>query len=560
MGLTEIVDKSRFVHLEGNVEEITRGFVRVNMKNLFPDSGLFFDAYFPVADRDYNVVMERILPRGMYCDRRTRQMLADKGFQYFYVRKEDTKAFDDYLQANTKSRLSAPDVTPAEKVEILYGNAEYIVETAFIDGRVEEALPQGAAFAKEAARQFSRSRMTAGELLKIFSKDYGTFTHSIQVSLLGMAFCLYLGYSEKETADFGLGALFHDIGKSEVDDGILNKPSRLTAEEFELIKLHPLKGYESLSKLNLLTQEQLMVVLQQHEDVNGGGYPQGLKSQDIHPYAKITRIVDTYDALTTRRSYKDAFPAAQAFQLMETEMKPLLDAQLLKSFWVFMRIRERSVDRDRHVDLSLRIGCVLHIKLSDKAERLPAKLIGMDAGAYLIVQPQNPAKLFDQVFKGKEVVVRYLSDGAIFGFESRVMDFVMQPVRLLFLTYPSKIQSCEIREHKRYDCLYDAQLLLAGVPCRGVVANISVGGCQFVTEGLDEEQTARIKVEDGVTLSFQPPARAPVESLAGEVRNVTRSNGGRSEIGIRFINLQDDKRNALVDCLSNLAMTERTLS
>ncbi len=560
MGLTEIIDKSRFVHLEGNVEEITRGFVRVNMKNLFPDSGLFFDAYFPVADRDSNVVMERILLRGKYCDRRTRQMLADKGFQYFYVRKEDTKAFDDYLQANTKSRLSAPDVTPAEKVEILYGNAEYIVETAFIDGRVEEALPQGAAFAKEAARQFSRSRMTAGELLKIFSKDYGTFTHSIQVSLLGMAFCLYLGYSEKETADFGLGALFHDIGKSEVDDGILNKPSRLTAEEFELIKLHPLKGYESLSKLNLLTQEQLMVVLQHHEDVNGGGYPQGLKSQDIHPYAKITRIVDTYDALTTRRSYKDAFPAAQAFQLMETEMKPLLDAQLLKSFWVFMRIRERSVDRDRHVDLSLRIGCVLHIKLSDKAERLPAKLIGMDAGAYLIVQPQNPAKLFDQVFKGKEVVVRYLSDGAIFGFESRVMDFLMQPVRLLFLTYPSKIQSCEIREHKRYDCLYDAQLLLAGVPCRGVVANISVGGCQFVTEGLDEEQTARIKVEDGVTLSFQPPARAPVESLAGEVRNVTRSNGGRSEIGIRFINLQDDKRNALMDCLSNLAITERTLS
>jgi len=288
--------------------------------------------------------MERSTSRGKCCDRRTRQMLADKGFQFFYVRREDTKAFDTYLQANTKSRLSASDITPAEKVEILYGSAEYIVETAFIDGRVEEALPQGAAFAKEAARQFSRSRMTAGALLKIFSKDYSTFTHSIQVSLLGMAFCLYLGYSERETADFGLGALFHDIGKSEVEDGILNKPSRLTAEEFELIKQHPLKGYESLSKLNLLTQEQLMVVLQHHEDVNGGGYPQGLKSQDIHPYAKITRIVDTYDALTTRRSYKDALSPEQAFQLMETDMKPLLDAQLLKSFWVFLRIKERSVD------------------------------------------------------------------------------------------------------------------------------------------------------------------------------------------------------------------------
>jgi c-di-GMP-binding flagellar brake protein YcgR len=184
----------------------------------------------------------------------------------------------------------------------------------------------------------------------------------------------------------------------------------------------------------------------------------------------------------------------------------------------------------------------------------------MDAGAYLILQPQNPAKLIDQVFKGKEVVVRYLSDGAVFGFESKVIDFMVQPARLLFLTYPSKVQYCEIREHKRYDCLYDAQLVLAGAPRRGVVANISMGGCQFITEDLDEEQTAHIKIEDGVTLSFQPPAGVPVESLAGEVRNVKRSNGSRSEIGIRFINLQGDKRNALVDCLSNLAMTERVLS
>jgi len=80
----------------------------------------------------------------------------------------------------------------------------------------------------------------------------------------------------------------------------------------------------------------------------------------------------------------------------------------------------------------------LHIQLSVKAERITTKLIGMDAGAYLILQPQNPAKLIDQVFKGKEVVVRYLSDGAVFGFESKVIDFMVQPARLLFLTIPRK--------------------------------------------------------------------------------------------------------------------------
>lgn len=559
MRLNQIIGKSRFVRFDGDAEEVTKGYVRINMKNLFPDSGLFYDVYFPVFGPDGKVIMHKMLGKGQYYDPQTRKMLTEKGFAYFYVRQEEMGAFESYLQNNTKTRISAPNISVTEKTELLYGNAEYIVEKAFSGGKVEEALPQGAVFAKEAAKQFSQNRMTSEELLKIFSKDYNTFTHSIQVSLLGMAFCFYLGYGEREAADFGLGALFHDIGKSEIDDRILNKPARLTSEEFEEVKKHPLKGYENLSKVNLLTPDQLSIVLQHHEDADGGGYPQGLPGPDIHRYARIVRIIDTYDALTTRRPYKDALSPAEAFQIMEREMKNALDGQLLKSFWTFMKIQEHPVDQEQGIRLSMEVGSSIQVQLSEKLERIHARFIGMDPGIYLIIALPGMTEIKEQLFRGKEIVLRYMANGTIYGFESKVLALNLQPARLLFVTYPGKIQCCEIRKHARFDCIYYSRVVLSGVHCQGIITNISMGGCQFVTDELDDGKASQVKVEDSVRLSFQPSGGRPIESLPGEVRNVKRSNG-RVEMGIQFWDLEDEMMTILTESIRHLAMAGKTVS
>ena len=544
---------------DGDADEVTKGYARVNMKNLFPDSGLFYDVYFPVAGSDGKVIMQKMLRKGQVFDFKTRNNLSAKGFKYFYVRREEIGAFENYLQNNAISRTSNPNVSIAEKTQLLYGNAEYIVEKAFIDGKVAEALPQGEVFAKVAAKQFSRNQVTSAELLKIFSHDYSTFTHSIQVSLLGMAFCFYLGYSEKETADFGLGALFHDIGKSEIVDSILNKPARLTPDEFEEMKKHPLRGYENLSKLKLLRQDQLLIILQHHEDSNGKGYPQELQGPDIHRYAKIVRIVDTYDALTTRRSYKDALSPAEAFQIMENEMKAALDEQLLKSFWTFMKIQERPVTHDQDIRFSMELGSTIQIQFSEKSRRVNAKFIGMDPGAYIIVTLPKIEELKEQLFREEKIILRYITDGTIFGFESNVIALNVQPVNMLFLTYPRKIQSCEIRKHNRFDCTYYSHIIVSGVNYKGMITNISMGGCQFVMDQLGEHGTSEVKAGDSVNLSFQTLEERPFESLTGEVRNIKCSDS-RVEIGIRFLDLQDNVKGVLIECIRNLAIADKLRS
>jgi c-di-GMP-binding flagellar brake protein YcgR len=374
-----------------------------------------------------------------------------------------------------------------------------------------------------------------------------------------MAFCLHLGYSEKEAADFGLAALFHDIGKSEIDDRILNKPAMLTIDEFAEIKKHPAIGYESLAKLNLLTQEQLYLVLQHHEDINGSGYPQGLKGSEIHKYARIARIIDTYDALTTRRSYKDAFSPGEAFQVMEEKMKPALDEKLLKCFWVFMKVEERPTDPLQGIRFAMDIGSQVQIQFSENSDRFNAKFIGMDPGAYLILNLPNLTEVREQIFRGQVIVVRYMTAGTVYGFESKVITLSLQPAKLLFLVYPEKIQTCEIRKHARFDCTFYCRAVVSGSTCRGIITNISLGGCQYVTDQLDEEKASRIKLEEKLLLNFQTLDGHSIESLAGEVRNVRRNNH-RVEIGVRFMDMAEDVKNTLIDGMKSLALAGRSLT
>ena len=119
-------------------------------------------------------------------------------------------------------------------------------------------------------------------------------------------------------------------------------------------------------------------------------------------------------------------------------MKSALDEQLLKNFWMFMKIQERPANHSEGIRFSMEIGNTIQVQLSEKSERIKAKFIGMDPGAYLIISVPNIVELKEQIFRGREVVLRYITGGTIFGFESNVIALNLQPVRPLFLTYPKR--------------------------------------------------------------------------------------------------------------------------
>jgi putative nucleotidyltransferase with HDIG domain len=139
----------------------------------------------------------------------------------------------------------------------------------------------------------------------IDAKDEYTRHHSTRVTEFSLKIAAKMGFSEKELGDLELAALLHDVGKIAVPESILNKPGRLTEEEFKLIKEHPVRGEAILSPVVEL-KEIARIVRAHHERYDGTGYPDRLKGQEIPLGARIMTIADTYDSITSERPYRKA--------------------------------------------------------------------------------------------------------------------------------------------------------------------------------------------------------------------------------------------------------------
>ncbi len=163
-------------------------------------------------------------------------------------------------------------------------------------------------------------------------RDHYTCGHCARVARYAELLGKRVKMNARELFILKKGAFFHDIGKIAVRDNVLLKPGRLTPEEFEHVKIHPVKGFEILEKMKTM-KEVLPIVRHHHEKLDGSGYPDGISGNTIPSSARIVAIADIYDALTTDRPYRKAFSGMDAFQIMEEEAKKgWWDAELLKEF------------------------------------------------------------------------------------------------------------------------------------------------------------------------------------------------------------------------------------
>jgi putative nucleotidyltransferase with HDIG domain len=140
-------------------------------------------------------------------------------------------------------------------------------------------------------------------IVRLKNYDEYTFMHSLNVCVLSIALGSRVGFDAESLNILGLGGLLHDIGKMKLDEKLLNKKGPFNKDEYELIKKHPIYGYEILKDNPEIPKETLMAVLQHHENVDGSGYPLGLRDKNISKYAKIISIVNTYDVLTSDTPY-----------------------------------------------------------------------------------------------------------------------------------------------------------------------------------------------------------------------------------------------------------------
>ncbi|MBW1991944.1 MAG: HD domain-containing protein [Deltaproteobacteria bacterium] len=146
--------------------------------------------------------------------------------------------------------------------------------------------------------------------------DSGLFTHSVNVAVLGLAFVRHLGWPEPEAAVFGLGALLHDIGMISLPRSLWGKTGLLTGEEQEAIKAHPQAGVHFLENLSHLPETVVFMVAQHHESDDGSGYPLGLPEPAIHPWARLLRLLDAYEAMTSIRPWRAPLSSPKALKIL----------------------------------------------------------------------------------------------------------------------------------------------------------------------------------------------------------------------------------------------------
>lgn len=165
----------------------------------------------------------------------------------------------------------------------------------------------------------------------IDGKDPYTRGHSERVSRFSVAIAQRLGLTDVEVEKIRISALLHDVGKIGIDDKILKKPAALTDEEFEIMKKHPQKGFKIMSHIPAM-KEFLPGMYMHHEMINGRGYPQGLKGEDIPLMARIVSVADTFDAMTTDRPYQQAMKFEDAIARIESFVGTRYDALVVNAF------------------------------------------------------------------------------------------------------------------------------------------------------------------------------------------------------------------------------------
>lgn len=220
------------------------------------------------------------------------------------------------------------------RANLLKSRAQRLVRAAMQDARLGKAveLDQIEPVVQDIAESILRNPGALIGLLRIKNKDDYTFLHSVTVCTLMVAFCRSAGMDAAVVHQAGIGGLLHDIGKALVPDEILNKPDKLTEQEFAIIRRHPQDGHDILLRSKSIGPIPLDIALHHHERMDGSGYTKRLPGNEISALTQMATLVDVYDALTSDRCYHKAMPAAEALRRIFEWSRSEFDVKTVQAF------------------------------------------------------------------------------------------------------------------------------------------------------------------------------------------------------------------------------------
>ena len=213
-----------------------------------------------------------------------------------------------------------------EKKRLVEENREY---QRNLESMVEERTKQLSAANEDLRRLFTGSIKALAQALE--AKDEYTQGHSARVAEESVSIARYLSLSDTEIQRIWLAGYLHDIGKIGIKEAVLNKPGKLNEEEWDLIQQHPVVAGRILGPIPELS-DIIDIIVHHHERYDGSGYPDGLEGNSIPLGARILAVADTYDALTSRRPYRDSLTLEEAHRILEEAAGTYLDPVIARAF------------------------------------------------------------------------------------------------------------------------------------------------------------------------------------------------------------------------------------
>ncbi len=301
----------------------TLGFFRIRLSTIRPEKETNFNIYILVDGRIilYLKAGDKMSSAKVHTLHRR-----DTG-DSFFVKNEDKPTYRAWIKAEINSNLN----DPISKAQILRESSLAIIEDLFENPDINMALDESRPVIKDFMSLMDESPEAMQYLLTLSGHDFYTYNHSLDVGIYSLGLAKELGFGEADLEELGVSALFHDIGKRNVQLDILCKSGPLSEAEWEQMRKHPQYGLIILNENPNISDAMKAACYEHHESWSGNGYPQQLVGNEIHPFARIVAITDTYDAMTTQRSYNVPMRPAEAITMMKEKLAGRYDPAMLRA-------------------------------------------------------------------------------------------------------------------------------------------------------------------------------------------------------------------------------------
>ncbi len=285
--------------------------------------------------------------------------LLNGGVEFVYVSTKDHQTYYQMMEQALDGVVSDSRIKREKKSEILYATSIELSNQLLTAPPEKEDIHRAGRIARATVNMIINDKQAFGSLYDVFNHDFYTASHLVNVCTLAVSTASKLGINnESELHGIGIGGLLHDFGKIFVPAEILNLTGRLSSSQFQMMQKHVELGVQHIKTLPDISPDIIRIIAEHHERLDGSGYPEGLKHDDISPLGRLAAIVDSFDAMTSVRPYRQhrTYTVEEALQMLEDGTPDKYDREMVYAFnrMIETSLNKSAADGDNRVSLDTR--------------------------------------------------------------------------------------------------------------------------------------------------------------------------------------------------------------